>query len=617
MDDLLVPGGGSSWSWACENDPLNLLPFLLRKSDRLDEASCPDMFGEDGDAKDAVEVAVLLRDRKVKTECLFPCNGPMRCSETEVEVDLLVTSESADDCVEAVKMLFFWEANMTEDSRNDNQPHKSLAKMVKVTFMEYYVTDKKSAASVSPPTLDERTDGMGTVEVMYMSYARNETERNHTVRVRVGALEMYILGPNAFRQASSAGRMHRGADVLPLRVVAVVQRTAYGVRWSWKHEMAVRFPESAKCRAKVLEGRASHADGATARPEECFGPQAWVGARLHRRSGSCAALYGDSLPLRARIDGYRRNRWSTAWKLKLGTQKQALVHAHVASSCKLDVPSRLQSTAEDHEAGLQRGQMLGRWRALWDGPLQSLRTQLRAAVEGARPVSAEGEPGLFLQRVSVGGVVVSWCGLRVAGCVVRGGEEAKAVKLHPGKRPLHPGKRDLHRTKKERPASRKAWPAAALERHHTAHRRLLSAASRPLARNSVQHYVTAALASAPLPAANISTSEGAIVKHLLSSAPRRCTEQEQPVPSRLPARAPGNSDAEPCRWALALTTFSETLLFVDDVALLRRNPSQLPSSSDEPDIPFRPSCCAPGPENGAQRKLTQLSMVPPNRSGLL
>src|SRR6478752_7558460 len=65
------------------------------------------------------------------------------------------------------------------------------------------------------PTFDEGTDGKGAVEVIYMSDARNKAERNQTVRMRVGAIVIGIPGPNTFRrrQASSAGRMHRGADV--------------------------------------------------------------------------------------------------------------------------------------------------------------------------------------------------------------------------------------------------------------------------------------------------------------------------------------------------------------------------------------------------------------------
>lgn len=35
----------------------------------------------------------------------------------------------------------------------------------------------------------------------------------------------------------------------------------------------------------------------------------------------------------------------------------------------------------------------------------------------------------------------------------------------------------------------------------------------------------------------------------LPSAPQRCTKQQQPVPSRLPAKRRPSSDAEPCRWA--------------------------------------------------------------------
>ena len=82
-----------------DREPLNLFPFFprnndrrpvwssmklwpvrLRRScdDRCDELSCPTMLGGAMDTKDdAVDVAVLLLDRRLKTEVRFPAVDPV------------------------------------------------------------------------------------------------------------------------------------------------------------------------------------------------------------------------------------------------------------------------------------------------------------------------------------------------------------------------------------------------------------------------------------------------------------------------------------------------------------------------------------------------------------
>lgn len=76
IDDLLAPICASSWSCDCargENEPLIRLVFFPLKRERPDEESYSDMVGEKGEASfDEVDVAVLLRDRRVNTECRFP-----------------------------------------------------------------------------------------------------------------------------------------------------------------------------------------------------------------------------------------------------------------------------------------------------------------------------------------------------------------------------------------------------------------------------------------------------------------------------------------------------------------------------------------------------------------
>lgn len=83
------------------------------------------MAVENGEAKfDEVDVAVLLRDRRVKTEWRLPVGEIMSsygtvsegregpASDTEVAVDGRVTRESTDDWLEEVKGFCLWKANM-------------------------------------------------------------------------------------------------------------------------------------------------------------------------------------------------------------------------------------------------------------------------------------------------------------------------------------------------------------------------------------------------------------------------------------------------------------------------------------------------------------------------
>lgn len=88
------------------------------------------MLERDGDAAvEAVDVAVLLRDRKVNTEWRLPATEIMSsydtvredcesaASDIEVKVEGVVVRESTEDWLEEAGWLFLWKANMADTLR--------------------------------------------------------------------------------------------------------------------------------------------------------------------------------------------------------------------------------------------------------------------------------------------------------------------------------------------------------------------------------------------------------------------------------------------------------------------------------------------------------------------